>query len=93
MRISRVVEVPPLQLERCCNPGRRFAQKMWLANRSAAVAISRAHEHVTPIGYILLHGANYEPLVCRFKFRFRQAHDRYNNLYNRQELASWKKKS
>ena len=45
-------------------------------------------EHVTSgIGYIRLHGRNYEQW-----FEHEHAHDRYNYLYSADELARWKNK-
>lgn len=43
-------------------------------------------EHVTsPIGYVRLHGRNYDQW-----FEHENPHDRYNYLYNPQELEGWK---
>src|SRR6266850_4022293 len=46
----------------------------------------RPSEHTTsPIGYVRLHGRNYEQW-----FTAEKPHDRYNYLYKQQELEKWK---
>ena len=47
-----------------------------------------ATDHVTsPIGYVRLHGRNYDQW-----FESEQPHDRYNYLYNQDELEGWEEK-
>jgi uncharacterized protein YecE (DUF72 family) len=47
-----------------------------------------ATEHVTaPVGYVRLHGRNYDQW-----FEREQPHDRYNYLYSESELSGWKEK-
>jgi len=47
-----------------------------------------ATEHVTsPVAYVRLHGRNYDQW-----FEAEQPHDRYNYLYNANEVAGWKDK-
>lgn len=47
-----------------------------------------ATEHVTaPVGYVRLHGRNYDQW-----FEAEKPHDRYNYLYSEAELAGWKNK-
>jgi len=47
-----------------------------------------ATEHVTsPIGYVRLHGRNYEQW-----FEAQRVHDRYNYLYSEKQLEPWKQK-
>lgn len=48
----------------------------------------QATEHVTaPVGYVRLHGRNYDQW-----FEAEKPHDRYNYLYSENELAGWKEK-
>src|SRR5438445_11321835 len=48
-----------------------------------------ATEHVTaPVGYVLLHGRNYDQW-----FESEKRDDRYNSLYSENELTDWKDKS
>src|SRR3984885_7750777 len=50
-------------------------------------------EHVTAaIGYVRLHGRNYEHWFADQGFDSDNRNDRYNYLYNERELAGWKQK-
>ena len=50
-------------------------------------------EHVTAaIGYVRLHGRNYEHWFADQGFDSDNRNDRYNYLYNQRELASWKER-
>ena len=57
-------------------------------DQPALGASIRPTEHVTSrFAYVRLHGRNYEQW-----FEHEHAHDRYNYLYNEQELSKWKTK-
>ncbi len=57
-------------------------------DQPALGASIRPTEHVTSrFAYVRLHGRNYQQW-----FEHEHAHDRYNYLYNEQELAKWKTK-